>query len=540
MTRTHRARLPLPLLALVAVAALVAACTGGKPTAGGSNAPEGNPVPGGRLVYGISADAAGFNPVTDQFSAQSYTMAGTIIEPLVDVDATGQWRPMLAKAMKPNEDYTSWTITVRPGITFSNGEKLTPQVVKQNLDAQKKSPLTSAVFAKVKAVTVSGADAVRVDLAGPWVAFPYTLASQVGMIEPTASLNNPKQASRHPVGTGPFTFARYIPGNRLLVVRNPHYWRKGLPYLSRIEFHILTDSQTRAQTLESGGIDMMMANRDDDILKFGKMAGYQIFRTSGMAVPEVAFMLNTAKAPFNDLSLRQALAYATDRQAIIKTLRSGLTTPADGPWMPGSKWYVPGGYPDYNLAKAKSLVAAYEKAHGPVRIQLLSLPDPSTMENVQLVQDMWKKAGIDVTIKQADQPDIISSALTGNYQATIWSQFTEPDPDGDYVWLHSSFAQPVGKISINMSRVRDPQMDAALDEGRSNPDEATRKAAYATVQRRLRADLPFIWIDHLTTNAVIAGPKVHGLRQYTFPDGSIGKPMMSGVVPPLYDVWMQG
>lgn len=539
MTRKPRHRRTLPLIALVALAALLAACTGGKPATGGSNAPEGSPVPGGRLVYGVSADAAGFNPVTDSFSAQSYAMAGTIIEPLVDVDATGQWRPWLAKSMKPNTDYTSWTITVRPGVKFSTGEPLTAQVVKENLDAQKKSPLTAAVFAKVKGVTVTGADAVRVDLDGPWVAFPYTLASQVGMIVPKASLDNPKQASRHPVGTGPFTFARYIPGNRLLVVRNPAYWRKGLPYLSRVEFRILPDSQTRAQTLESGGIDAMMSNRDDDIRKFGKLPGYQIYRASGMAVPEVAFMLNTAKPPFNDLSLRQALAYATDRQAIIKTLRSGLTTPADGPWMPGSKWYVPGGYPGYNLNKAKSLVAAYEKAHGPVRIQLLSLPDPSTMENVQLVQDMWKKAGIDVQIKQADQPDIISSALTGNYQATIWSQFTEPDPDGDYVWLHSSFAQPVGQISINMSRIRDPQMDAALDEGRSNPDEATRKKAYATVQRRLRADLPFIWIDHLTTNAVIAGPKVHGLRQWTFPDGAVGKPMTSSSVHPFFGIWVQ-
>lgn len=541
MTRKRR-RLPIPLFALVAVLALLGACTGGggTPKAGTPTESEGSPVPGGRLVYGLGADAAGFNPVTDAFSAQSYTMADTIIEPLVDVDATGKWRPWLAKSLKPNTDYTSWTITIRPGIKFSNGEALTAGLVRQNLEAQKKSALTSAVFAKVKAATVVGGDAVRVDLEGPWVAFPYTLASQVGMIVPKASLDDPKQASQHPVGTGPFTFARYIPGNRFLVVRNPNYWRKGLPYLSRVEFRILPDPQTRAQTLESGGIDAMAANRDDDILKFQKLPGYRIYRAAGMSVPEVAFMLNTGAPPFNDIRMRQALAYATDRQAFISTLRSNLTKPADGPWSPDAPWYVPGGYPNYDLAKAKSLVAAYKAQHGPVSVTLMSLPDPSTMENVQLAQDMWGKAGITVHIKQADQPDLIQRALTGNYQATIWSQFTAPDPDGEYVWLHSSFARPVGQISIDMSRIRDPQLDAALDEGRSNPDTATRKKAYATVQRRLRALLPYIWVDHLTTNSVIAGPKVHGLGQYTFPDGAIGKPLISSSTHPFFDIWVSG
>lgn len=541
MTRNRRRRLALPLIFLT-VAALLAACTGGgtAKSPGASGGTEGPPVRGGRLVYGLGADASGFNPVTDSFAGQSYAMAGTIIEPLVDVDASGKWQPFLAKSLKANPDFTSWTITVRPGIKFTNGETLNGDVVKANLEAQKKSPLTSAVFATVKAVTVTKPDTVRVDLTGPWVAFPYFLATQTGMMLPKASLANPKQASRKPVGTGPFKFAQYVPGNRFVAVRNPGYWQKGMPYLSRIEFRILPDSQTRAQTLESGGIDAMDTPMDTDILHFGKMPGYQIFRESGMSTPEVAFMLNTAVPPVNDLSVRQALAYATDRKTIIKTLRSGLTTPADGPWSPGSKWYVPGGYPDYDLAKAKALIAAYKKKHGPVRITVMSVPDPETMQNVQLIQDMWGKAGVQVKIKQADQADLIQSALMGDYQATIWAQFGEADPDGDYVWFHSFFAQPPGKISINMSRNKDPQLDAALDEGRSNPDYATRKKAYATVQRRLRADLPFIWVDHLTTNSVILGPKVHGLSQYKLPSGAVGKPLHSSAFLPFRSMWTQG
>lgn len=542
MTQRRR-RLPfhLPLLALGAAFTLVTACSGGgagSAAGGGAQTPEGTPTPGGRLVYAVSADGSGFNPVTDSFALQSYTMAGTIIEPLAGIDATGKWRPWLAKSIKANDDYTQWTIKVRQGIKFSNGEQLNADVVKANLDAQRKSPLNAAVLATVKSTKKLDADTVRVDLAGPWVAFPYSLTRQIGMVVPKASLADPKSASRHPVGTGPFTFARYIPGNRFLVVKNPNYWRKGLPHLGRIEFRILPDPQTRAQTLESGGVDAMQSNRDEDITKFGKLPGYRLLRSAGMTVPEVAFMLNTGAPPLNDLRVRQALAYATNRQAFTSTLRHGVTKPADGPWSPDAKWYVPGGYPDYHLAKAKSLVNAYEKEHGPLKIQVMTLPDPTTAENVQLAQDMWRKAGIDVTVKQADQADLVQRALTGDYQASIWTQFTAPDPDGEYVWLHSSFAQPVGKVSINMSRIRDPRLDAALDEGRSNPDDATRKKAYATVQRELRKQLPFIWVDHLTTNAVIGGPKVKGLGSYKLPDGSTGKPLVGSSTHPFGQLWM--
>src|SRR5262249_28180237 len=96
-------------IALAAVTALVTACSGPRPVApsegGGAPSSSSAPVKGGRLVYGISADAAGFNPVTDQFASQTYTMVGTILEPLVAVDASGAWKPYLAQSITPNRDY---------------------------------------------------------------------------------------------------------------------------------------------------------------------------------------------------------------------------------------------------------------------------------------------------------------------------------------------------------------------------------------------------------------------------------------------------
>ncbi|HEX4812216.1 MAG TPA: ABC transporter substrate-binding protein, partial [Nonomuraea sp.] len=348
--------------ALLLASMVLLACSGQRPVATPqAGASPTGPAQGGRLVYALSADANGFNPITDQFAAQSYSLAGTIIEPLVSVDADGDWTPYLAESLTPNDTYDEWTITIRSGVWFSDGMALTGEIVKSNLDAQKVSPLTAAVFQPIESFELVDPMTVKVNLKQPWVAFPYYLATQTGMIVPPASLSDPKAASLKPVGTGPFIFKEYVPDNRMVVTRNPRYWRQGLPYLDEIEFRILPDSQTRAQTLESGGVDAIGTSRDEDLTKFGAMEdAYTVHRAQGMAVAEYLFLLNTAVAPLDDVRVRRAMAHAIDRETVISTLRGGLTEPADGPWSKDSKWYAPGGYPGYDPARAAALVREVE------------------------------------------------------------------------------------------------------------------------------------------------------------------------------------
>ncbi|MGW4791580.1 ABC transporter substrate-binding protein, partial [Nonomuraea sp. NPDC004297] len=476
-----------------------------------------------------------------QFAAQSYSMSGTIIEPLVSVDADGGWKPYLAESLTPNKKYDEWTIKVRSGISFSDGISLTGDIVKANLEAQKRSPLTAAVFGPIESFELPDPMTVKVVLNQPWVAFPYYLAAQNGMIVPPSSLTDPKTASLKPVGTGPFLFKEYVPDNRMVVTRNPRYWRQGLPYLDEIEFRILPDSQTRAQTLEAGGVDAIGTSRDEDLTKFGALKdAYTVHRAGGMAVAEYMFLLNTAVAPLDDVRVRRALAYATDRKTVISTLRGGLTQPADGPWSKDSPWYAAGGYPDYDLAKATALIKEVEAEKGPISFELISTPDPNTMQGVELAQDMWRKAGVKVTIKQADQADLINRAITGNYAATVWTQFSAQDPDGEYIWMHQAYAKPVGAISLNMTRLKDAKLSAALDTGRTDPDPAARKSAYATVQERLRELVPYVFVDHLDTGAIIAKTKVRGIGEHVLPDGEKGLPLTGSPVPyhPFGQLWV--
>ncbi|GAA3132863.1 ABC transporter substrate-binding protein [Nonomuraea salmonea] len=530
--------------ALLLAATLLMACSGQRPVAegppGGEPAATG-PTQGGRLVYALSADANGFNPVTDQFAAQSYSMVGTIIEPLVSVAEDGDWKPYLAESVTPNKTYDEWTIKVRSGISFSDGMSLTGDIVKANLEAQKASPLTAAVFVPITSFELADPMTVKVVLNQPWVAFPYYLSTQTGMMVPPASLSDPKAASLKPVGTGPFIFKEYVPDNRMVVTRNPRYWRQGLPYLDEIEFRVLPDTQTRAQTLEAGGVDAMGTSRDEDLTKFGAMKDtYTVHRAEGMAVAEYMFLLNTAVAPLDDVRVRRALAHATDRETVISTLRGGLTQPADGPWSKDSKWYTEGGYPGYDPVKAAALVKEVEAEKGPIRFELISTPDPNTMQGVELAQDMWRKAGIDVTIKQADQADLINRAITGNFAATVWTQFSSQDPDGEYIWMHQGYAKPVGEVSLNMTRLKDDELSAAFDRGRAVADEAVRKQAYATVQERLRELVPYVFIDHLDTGAIVARNKVRGIGEHLLPDGEKGLPLTGSPIPyhPFGQLWV--
>lgn len=532
------------LLVISLISMVLVACSGQRPVATSpeSAANPTGPVSGGKLVYGLTADAAGFNPVTDQFAAQSYSMATTIIEPLVAVDSTGAWKPYLAESLTPNDKSDEWTIKVRQGISFSNGNPLNGEVVKANLEAQKASPLTAAVLVPVDSFTLVDPMTVKVKLKQPWVAFPYVLSAQIGMIVPLASLKDPKGASRHPVGTGAFTLKQYVPDSRMIVTKNPSYWRKGQPYLDEIEFRILPDSQTRAQTLEAGGIDAMGTSRDEDVVKYGGLKdAYTVLRAQGMAIPEVFFMLNTAVKPFDDIRVRKALAHATDRKAVIQTLRGGLTEEADGPWSKDSPWYSDSGnYPAYDLAKAQALIKEVEAEKGPIAFELMSTPDPNTMQGVELAQDMWRKAGVDATIKQADQADLINRAVTGNFSATVWNQFSSPDPDGEYIWMHQAYAQPVGAVSLNFARLKDAELSKALDIGRASPQQDVRKKAYATVQERLRELVPYVFIDHLNTGSVIHRSKVHGIGDHTLPSGEKGLPLTGSPIPyhPFTEVWV--
>jgi ABC-type transport system substrate-binding protein len=242
-------------------------------------------------------------------------------------------------------------------------------------------------------------------------------------------------------------------------------------------------------------------------------------------------MLNTAVAPLDDVGMRQALAYAIDKQKVINTIFNGVPPKSFGPYVQGSPYYAPTGYPDYNLSKAQSLVKQYQANHGgqPIAFQFGSTNVPKTLELVQLIQAMWKQAGIQTNIVQVEQTQFILNALQGKYQAYIWRQFGTPDPDGNYVWWTSANAAPVGSLALNFARNKDPQVDQSLSIGRTSTDPSARAKAYQTIASRFGTDIPYLWTNR-NIWTISAKPRVQNFAGPTLPDGGKALPLVGGVI----------
>jgi ABC-type transport system substrate-binding protein len=356
----------------------------------------------------------------------------------------------------------------------------------------------------------------------PWTAFASYLSGQVGYVVSPKTLNDPN-GSRNPIGTGPFKFKEWVPGNHFTAVKNPNYWQKGLPYLDEVEYRPIVEVQSRASSLSAGTIDMMHTTDPDTIVDFRKDSKIKITDDSKSTGEheETFFMLNTAKPPLDDVRVRQALAYATDRRAVVNTVYAGILPDATGPFDKNSPYFADSGYPDFNLDKAKQLVNEYEKEKGNISFELGTTNSAKNLQATQLVQSQWKQAGIDTNLKQVEQSQYILNALVGNFGAYQWRQFGEPDPDGDVIWWSTATAAAIGSLSLNFARNKDPQVDAALQQGRHSSDDATRKDAYRAIAKRFAEDVPYVWIG-TTVWAVASKPKVQGVTTWKLPDGTDG------------------
>jgi ABC-type transport system substrate-binding protein len=249
------------------------------------------------------------------------------------------------------------------------------------------------------------------------------------------------------------------------------------------------------------------------------------------------------KAPLDNPDARRALSYATDKQAFIETVTGGSYEAANGPFSPSSPWYVETDYPQYDPVKAQELVDKVKAANGgSFAFELVGPPTPDAAKAMQFLQQQWAQFGIDVTIPQIEQAQLIVKVLTGDYQASVWTQFDSPHPLGDSIWWHPMTAKPIPEFALNFARNRDERIGEALDSAREEPDPEKEKAFYQQVQTYLAEDNPYIWLYH-TQLSIVAQPQLVNVVNYRLPPNAEGEerkglPIQFGSHP-LYQVWLR-
>jgi ABC-type transport system substrate-binding protein len=535
-------------LALGAGAAMLGALgdEAGEAGAAATNGPGRNgissakPKRGGSLTFGIDTEESGFDPSTARWDEGGFLYGRTVFDPIAIVNAAGGLEPYLAESITSNEDFTSFTITLRPGIVFHDGTPLDASALHLNIQNSATSILTGPAFAAYFAgASITGPLAVTIMMKEPWAPFPYYLAqAQTGYVAAPSMLNSPNGGTSNPIGTGPFVFQDWVPNSHMTATRNPHYWRKGYPYLDSITYKPIINHSSRADALETGEIDIMHTNSPDDLLQFRGNTKWSYYDNSGQVVgqPTVqCIMLNTNAEPFNNHTLRVAMAMCINRTQYAKVIDRGIDAPMSGLFLPGSEFYTKTAYPSYNPTQGAKLVKQVQQQTGkPVSFTLNSTSDPETLQAAQFLQQAFQTAGMQVTINIIAQATIINDALAGTYQATLWRQFGAVDPDLNYVWWSTQTTGP--PLPLNMARNSDPRIQTALLAGRTTTDHADRVAAYQKVNQYLAQDVPYLWLAR-DTWAVVANPKVQNFANPTTMQGSKAIAYDEGVLWPA-QIWV--
>lgn len=492
---------------------------------------EGEPQPGGRLVVGIEADTASpWTPSNMVCAISCYQVARSVYDQLTLPNAAGEVEPYLAQSIEPNADYTEWTITVRPGVSFHDGTPLDGAAVVDNLERARKSFLTGRALADVSNVSVSPTDpnAAVVTMARPWVDFPIYLAGQIGMIaSPTwlAAVDADPTRATQPVGTGPFTFVSYKPGESFTARKNPNYWNQPYPYLDEVEYRPIIDALTRQSALEAGDIDLIHTTNGESIAALREQADeFPMLETDTFGETTYWLMnVGDPESPLSDRRIRCALANAQDSRALIERLQDNVNEVANSPFSAGQAGNSPdSGFPiEQDMQEAQRLVAEYKAENpGPVSISISTTPDESSQVFAQAQAEWFREAGIDeVELANVEQGQFIGLALTGDFQTFLWRNHGGRFLDQQYIWWHSSNALPLGQLGLNFGRINDPVIDEALDANRGEADPAVKAQYAATIAERFASECYNLWLYH-TLWGIPHRPEVKGIDAFALPSGA--------------------
>jgi len=496
------------------------------------------PTTGGTLSYGLGAETStGWDPTTSQWAGSGTVVSHAIFDRLAEYDEDHVAQPFLAESMEPNADFTLWTVTLRSGVTFHDGTDLTAEAVKINLDKQKASVLTGAALQVMGDVTVVDALTLTVAAKSPWATFPSSMTSQAGTIAAPSQYTDP-QPAQNPSGTGPFTFESWRQDSELKVKKNPNYWLKDtegrqLPYLDGVDFKVLADVQSRGATLESGDVQAIETFDPSQIKEYQAKAEageYQMYSNQSREEAVQFIGLNTAKPPFDDPLARQIVAYGLDTQTISDTQYRGVFPPANGLFAESSAFYAETDYPSYDPAKAAELNEEYKVKYGKPLSFTVNLPGTPEFQAIgELAKEQAAANGVEVTLNLVDQSTLIVDAVTGNFEATGFITFG--DPNIDQIFFSNDTLKPVGQISLNFTRLQDDELTDDLHRARSTDVEADQVAAWADAQQRIAENLNIVFVVR-NGAAVIYDDNVFGFLDATLPDG---QPMEMATSP--YMTW---
>ena len=516
-------------------------------TAGGAAAPEtaaaeapeaaAEPQYGGTLVMGLEAETTnGLNPVNAQAAVSGHILFRALYDTLTVETPGGEAVPYLLESISPNDDFTEWDMALRPGIVFHDGSPADSAALKRHFEELAKGTLTGIAMAdwEIQSIEIVDDLSIKMILARPYASVPNYLTSHLGYFgAPSMHDLGAEGAARNPIGTGPFMLDEWIPNEATRMVRNPDYWRtdadgRQLPYLDAVEFRPIPDTDGRYAAFRAGDLDANSHNTGLRIDEYNE--DFQTHWEGDQYAETTYLMINNSRPPFDNAEFRRALAQCTDRQT-FNTVRWDGQVPSTGPFSPGTPGYLEdSGFPAYDPDAGSATIARL----GISSVDIGTTTDPANLLNTELIAAMWGDCGLDVSITQVDQAELITNAVFGQFTVFLWRNHPSYDLASERVWWHSKFGQG---IALNFGRINNPQIDAALEEVLTTKDPDRRRELAEQVNRAFAEEVHNIWFYH--SNWLVATHNhVHGIDNLTLPQGGEHVRVMNGRVF-LGEAWIE-
>jgi peptide/nickel transport system substrate-binding protein len=289
-----------------------------------------------------------------------------------------------------------------------------------------------------------------------------------------------------PVGSGPFVIAEVEGTTRLLLERNENYWQEGLPYLDAVEITPITDDAARELALLGGEVDWIFTIAPQNLENLREESGIVVETAPRLSYDY--FGLNLNREPFNDVRVRQAIAYAIDREQICNFAFFGLCEPTHGPTGSGTPWYFPYAPYDRDLDRARELLAEAGYEDGFTMEIMPAIGFEETIRGAQIVQQQLAEVGITVEIAQEEFSTWLERQGAGDFDAFMLSWLGLTDVE-DYFYLQHRTGQ-----AFNFTGYSNEEFDELVDRGRTIEDFDERYEVYQQANQILVDDAPYIYM----------------------------------------------
>jgi peptide/nickel transport system substrate-binding protein len=435
----------------------------------------------GSLTVQLTSEPPGLDLTATPASTTAAVVLYNVQEALVKVDQQGKLGPWLAERWH-TADNLNYTFFLKKGVRFHNGRPFTAEDVKFVLD-RARNPETKHPHVRhyedIGSIHVKDEHTITISLKQQNAMFVYNLSRQGSVMYPREAV---EQLKTQPIGTGPFTLARWDRGDRIVLRQNPDYHVKGLPKLDQVTFRFIPDPNAALAALQAGDIDVMAFGLGPESVEVVRRSpNLQVI--TGETTSDVILALNNSKKPYSDARVRRAITHAVNKDEIVKAAMFGFGRVLGSNVDPLNPYFVDVSKAvPYNLEKAKQLLAEAGYPNGFEATLKVTPQYPYTVRTGEVIVQQLGKAGIRVKLEQIEWGQWLDRVYkNADYDMTIIGHAE--------AWDAGNYANPKYYF-----RYDSPRFQEVYKQSETTLDDAKRRALYHELQKIMAEEAPVVWL----------------------------------------------